>query len=30
MIENFKLTYNKDQILGGGAALWAEQVSMLF
>ena len=29
MIENFKLSYNKDQILGGEAALWAEQASLL-
>ena len=29
MIENFNLIYNKDQILGGGAALWAEQVSLV-
>ena len=29
MIENFKLSYNKDQILGGEAALWAEQVRII-
>ena len=29
MIENFGRPYNKDQILGGEAALWAEQVRLI-
>ena len=27
MVQNFSLPYNKDQFLGGEAALWTEQVS---